>query len=317
MGDPKPETETENETDAKNQTQTQSDLKGSPKKHIQYACEARFSHSGEMNEIFVVYLSGITQRSWMRAKAEMKWNKTKNEWNEIKRGDIKWVCNDKEIKCFLYSSSPYITLLILRGSIDCNILTSDSLFLSFSLQCIGIQISVAIKEVRNRNRMWYRHRAIALTITRCRPQNWARCVCIFFLIFCLVRPTARQKHISSTHIYSAHTHTHSTRARRVCKCAWVSERASRTQHAGKHGLDSVARRSSQRQSWQQQHQYQQQHQHPRQPLRLRASAQPVASHLIRPASYSRFNQSISQSTDQSESESILVSVSAHVTQSIS
>lgn len=63
MGDPKPETETENETDAKNQTQTQSDLKGSPKKHIQYACEARFSHSGEMNEIFVVYLSGITQRS--------------------------------------------------------------------------------------------------------------------------------------------------------------------------------------------------------------------------------------------------------------
>lgn len=59
--EPKPETETE--TDAENQTQTQSDLKGSPKKRIQYACEARLSHSGEMNEIFVVYLSGITQRS--------------------------------------------------------------------------------------------------------------------------------------------------------------------------------------------------------------------------------------------------------------
>lgn len=62
-GELKPETETETETDAENQTQTQSDLKGSPKKRIQYACEARLSHSGEMNEIFVVYLSGITQRS--------------------------------------------------------------------------------------------------------------------------------------------------------------------------------------------------------------------------------------------------------------
>lgn len=82
MGEPKPETETE--TDAENQTQTQSDLKGSPKKRIQYACEARLSHSGEMNEIFVVYLSGITQRSWMRAKAEMKWNEIKRKMNKMK-----------------------------------------------------------------------------------------------------------------------------------------------------------------------------------------------------------------------------------------